>query len=95
MGGLSSLTAGKVLKSQTGWYSSGNGTDAFGFSALPAGYRGYDGYFIGGGSYMYFWSSTEFNSDCAYGMYLRSFSDGAYLLSNNEDVGVSVRCLKD
>ena len=33
-------TAGKVLKSQIGWYSNGNGKDAFGFCALPAGFRG-------------------------------------------------------
>jgi len=30
-------TAGKILKSQTGW--DGNGTDEYGFSALPAGGR--------------------------------------------------------
>ena len=30
-------TAGKMLKSQTGWVDCGNGTDDFGFSALPAG----------------------------------------------------------
>ena len=29
----------KRLKSASGWYSSGNGTDAYAFSALPAGYR--------------------------------------------------------
>ncbi len=55
--GGSFLTAGKVLKSQTGWYSNGNGTDAFGFSALPAGYRGYDGYFTCDGYNADFWSS--------------------------------------
>ncbi len=37
--GDSSNTAGIRLKSTSGWYSSGNGTDSFGFSALPAGYR--------------------------------------------------------
>src|SRR5574344_459914 len=30
-------TAGTKLKSTGGWYSSGNGTDSYGFSALPAG----------------------------------------------------------
>ena len=38
-------TAGKVLKSMSGWENwdkkSGNGTDDFGFSAFPAGYRNY------------------------------------------------------
>ena len=93
--GGSFLTAGKVLKSQTGWYSNGNGTDAFGFSALPAGRRNDDGYFTSDGYNADFWSSTEFNSDCAYGMYLRSFSDGAYLYDGYKSNGFSVRCLRD
>ena len=42
-----------------------------------------------------FWSSTEFNSDCAYGMYLRSFSDGAYLYDGYKSNGFSIRCLRD
>ena len=48
--------AGEKLKSTGGWFKKGNGTDALGFNALPAGYRGekYDG--IGG--YAYFWSAT-------------------------------------
>ena len=33
-----SIVAGTELKSVSGWYLSGNGTDAYGFSALPAGY---------------------------------------------------------
>lgn len=31
--------AGKVLKSASGWSDGGNGTDAFGFNALPGGYQ--------------------------------------------------------
>ena len=37
------LVAGSKLKSTSGWYKNGNGTDDFGFSALPAGYRYYIG----------------------------------------------------
>jgi uncharacterized protein (TIGR02145 family) len=45
------LNAGKVLKSQYEWNEEGNGTDEFGFTALPAGYRDDTGKFIkeGGG----------------------------------------------
>ena len=32
-------TEGTALKSTSGWSSGGNGTDDFGFSALPGGYR--------------------------------------------------------
>jgi len=33
--------AGKSLKATSGWNNSGNGTDDFGFSALPGGYGYY------------------------------------------------------
>ena len=89
-------TAGKVLKSQTGWYGSGNGTNAFGFSALPAGNRFNDGSFYSDGNYAYFWSSTEYYSNCAsYYMNLGSNNDYADLNNYGKDCGFSVRCLKD
>jgi uncharacterized protein (TIGR02145 family) len=37
--GWRGFDAGKMIKSTSGWSSSGNGVDAFGFSALPAGNR--------------------------------------------------------
>ena len=93
---MSSNTAGTKLKSATGWSSSGNGTDAFGFSALPAGYR------YGSGRYDYegddagFWGSTEYSSDYAYSMGLGYYhGDGVDLGYNDKYFGFSVRCLKD
>ena len=79
-------TAGKVLKSTSGWNSSGNGTDVFGFLALPAGSRGSDAHF---------WSSTENGSVGAYVMYLAYNSGSAYLGSYGKNYGFSVRCLQD
>ena len=81
--------AGVKLKAQTGWYDSGNGTDSFGFSALPAGYKYYDVRYFNEGNYAYFWSSTEFNSVCAY------YNDSATRGSSSKGYGFSVRCLKD
>ena len=89
------LNAGKVLKSQTGWYSNGNGTDAFGFSALPAGSRYDYGYFNYDGYHAYFWSATELYTDLAYLMYLYYFNEYAYLDYDFKDFGFSVRCLMD
>ena len=89
------LNAGKVLKSQTGWYSNGNGTDAFGFSALPAGSRYNYDYFNYDGYHAYFWSATELYSDLAYLMYLYYFNEYAYLDYDFKDFGFSVRCLRD
>lgn len=67
--GAVSNEVGAKLKSRDGWFKKGNGTDDFGFNALPAGYRGAiskadDGTISGGkfdgiGGYAYFWSATE------------------------------------
>ena len=95
-----SSTAGAMLKSTTGWRSSGkdsgNGIDTFGFSALPAGIR----YSLGGynseGYGAYFWSSTEDDSDDAYVMNLYYSGAGAGLGNNHHKYyGYSVRCVKD
>ncbi|SOE78327.1 major paralogous domain-containing protein [Fibrobacter sp. UWT3] len=87
--------AGTALKSTGGWYNDRNGTDAFGFSALPAGYRDYDGNYYGEGHYADFWSSTEGNSSSAYSMYLNYDYDIAGLYGSYKYYGRSVRCLKD
>ena len=87
-------TADKVLKSTSGWNSSGNGTDAFAFSALPAGYRNYYGEYFYEGDNAYFWSSTEDDSKFAYNMYLY-YDDGNAYMYNYKYYGFSVRCLKD
>ena len=92
-------TAGKMLKSTEGWNdyegTSGNGSDAYAFSALPAGDRNGFGHFYYEGNLAYFWSSTEYDSNYAYYMRLHYNYDGAYLNGNCKDYGFSVRCLRD
>jgi uncharacterized protein (TIGR02145 family) len=88
-------TAGEVLKAQSGWNSSGNGSDAIGFSALPAGDRDIDGNFINEGEHARFWSSTEYNGSNAFSMYLYYKKEDAGLYLSGKDFGYSVRCLKD
>lgn len=88
-------TAGKMLKSTSGWNSSGNGTDAFCFSALPVGLRYNLGDYYNEGRLAGFWSSTEGDSSSAYGMGLGSDIDGAGLGDYYKDYGFSVRCVKD
>ncbi|MEE3340770.1 MAG: FISUMP domain-containing protein, partial [Hallerella sp.] len=87
--------AGKKLKNKEGWNNNGNGTDAFGFSALPAGYRYSNGYYDDEGDDALFWSSTESTSGYAYDMYLYYYSDGASLYYDDKYYGFSVRCVKD
>ena len=83
---------GNKLKAASGWDDDGNGTDDFGFSALPAGY--YYGSFSNLGSNACFWTATENNSSYAY---FRYFSTGASMYSNyyNKNYRYSVRLVKD
>jgi uncharacterized protein (TIGR02145 family) len=72
------------------------GTDLFGFSALPAGSRRYDGYFNYASTNAFFWSATETSSSYANYWYLNHSNGGFYNFgSTNENYGFSVRCLKD
>ena len=91
--------AGKILKSQTGWKedydgTSGNGTDAYGFSASPAGSCGSNGFFDEGGA-ADFWSATAGGSYAAYRIDLSYYSEFAGFLQHPKEIGYSVRCLKD
>ena len=90
-----SATAGIMLKSTEGWDESSNGTDAFGFSALPAG-DGHNGVaFNSEGDYAYFWSSTEHEGDYACEVFMDNGDDYAKLSRRDRSLEQSVRCLKD
>lgn len=88
-------TAGLKLKSTSGWYDNGNGTDSFGFAVLPAGYRYNDGSLNYEGDYAYFWSSTEYGSNSAYYWFFDYHGDDVYRFGSTKDRGFSVRCLRD
>lgn len=93
VGGYSS-SWGSALKSQTGWINNGNGTDAFGFSAMPvAGWGRDDDIFGHAGDAVDFWSASEFNSYMAYDMVLND--DYESQGSADKDRVQSVRCVKD
>lgn len=89
VGGTS--VAGTKLKSTTDW-SSGAGTDDYGFSALPAG--NYYGSFDSLGSHAYFWTATEYNSSSAYNRDLRTGAS-MYSGSSFKNYQYSVRLVKD
>jgi uncharacterized protein (TIGR02145 family) len=98
-------TAGSKLKSTSGWNDydgvSGNGTDTYGFSALPGGYRYSGGYFYNAGDYSYWWTATEDGSEDAYsrGMGYDDDNGAGDRVSDEHasDKGsaFSVRCIKD
>ena len=83
---------GNKLKAESGWDDDGNGTNDFGFSALPAGY--YNGSFNDLGSGAYFWTATEYSSSYAYRRY---FFTGASMISfyDYKFSQCSVRLVKD
>lgn len=87
--------AGYVLKSSSGWDSDGNGTDAFSFSALPAGGMRKLGEYYEVGDEATFWSSTEYNGVDAFAVSLCNYNNNAILKVNSKSSGASVRCLKD
>ena len=86
---------GTALKSTSGWNDSGNGTDDFGFSALPGGYRYYYyGNFLHAAYRGYWWSSSP-NGGSAW---FRSLYDSNPAINRGSYAprfGFSVRCLRD
>ena len=92
VGGQSS--AGKALMSAGGW-SYGIGTDVYGFSALPAGFRSNGGVFSGEDYNAFFWSSVESSFEYAYFMWLERGKESAFWSTTMKYDWRSVRCVKD
>ena len=83
-----------LLKSTSGWLGNGNGSDAYGFSALPASTCS-NGYFYPTGYIAYFWSSTEEDLQNAWYRSMMNTEDQSYRFSYGKENGFSVRCLLD
>ncbi len=96
-----SATAGKILKATNTWSDKGHykdGTDDYGFTALPGGVRlpqrgKTHQSFVNSGAF--FWSATEVDDDESITLVLRYENDAATLFENYKDAGVSVRCVKN
>jgi uncharacterized protein (TIGR02145 family) len=83
-------TEGAALKATWGWDSDGNGTDDYGFTALPGGVRYSSGFFSSIGYTGNWWSATD-----VWYRYL-SFGDSNVTRSMaGNEIGHSVRCLRD
>ncbi len=88
-------TEGTALKTTYGWNGGGNGTDDFGFSALPGGYRfSSNGYFYFAGNYGFWWSSSPSGGSAWYRNLYYYYPD-IYRFNDNPRFGLSVRCLRD
>jgi uncharacterized protein (TIGR02145 family)/uncharacterized repeat protein (TIGR02543 family) len=92
--------AGKKLKAKSGWNDyngvSGNGTDEFGFSALPSGYRHYGGRFGNAGNQGHWWTASAEYGDIFADDRIMSYN-GDYVAegSNLKEYGFAVRCVGD
>ena len=94
--GTQSTTASSKLKSTSLLWNIGSpGTDNYGFSALPGGYRSDSGSFFEIRNYAYFWTASQFSSNIAWYRHLNIYGSNVSRLYAGKSVGASVRCLKD
>ncbi|MFT6147979.1 MAG: hypothetical protein ACJAUH_000658 [Saprospiraceae bacterium] len=85
-----------VLKSTKGWVdSSGNGTDLYGFNALPNGYINTGGG-AGAGGVICTWATTDIDVAMGRRITINLFDEDTILYSDNAiQVGAGIRCIKE
>lgn len=85
---------GFKMKSTNGWISNGNGSDIFGFTAVPNGDRDAGGGFSSLGMTGTYWTSTEISANAWRLSFNYAHND---ILRHNyyKTSGISVRCLKN
>jgi len=93
--GWRGTNAGTKLKATSGWYDNGNGTNDYGFSALPGGYRFNDGRFYDVGYNGGWDSATEYDSSYAWGRSLGYDHSHVARGYDYKESGYSVRCVRD
>jgi len=88
--------AGTKLKAASGWNNDRNGTDDYGFSALPGGNGLSDGSFDGVGIDGNWWNASEEDGDSNYARResITGFDEDAWGYYGKSDLN-SVRCVKD
>jgi uncharacterized protein (TIGR02145 family) len=93
LGGV--IVAGGKLKKNDALWSTNTGTDNYGFSALPGGFRKFDGSFYSIRDFAVFWSATEDVGSNAWCRDLYGGNGNVGRYSSSKHYGFSVRCLKD
>jgi uncharacterized protein (TIGR02145 family) len=92
---VDSATAGNKLKSASGWIGTGNGSDEYGFRALPAGYRSHIGSSHYSGKEAYWWSATEVDTTYARIRATNYIRSDFAATKMNKLLGYSLRCVLD
>jgi uncharacterized protein (TIGR02145 family) len=94
--GLRGFDASVNIRSTSGWFNNGNGSDIYGFSALPGGF-----YYFASGSFdellttLVFWTSTQVDATYAIDRELYFNTDQIVRNETWKNLGASVRCLQD
>lgn len=90
--------SGEPLKALTGWNYAGtpdnNGTDLYGFAALPTGRRISATKWEKVGSDVYYWSATEYSANDGRYFNINNVYTNSYTYQNSKYYGQSVRCVK-
>jgi uncharacterized protein (TIGR02145 family) len=86
------------LRTKTGWVvrHTDNGTDNFGFSALPGGMRSNDGHFYHIGEEGFWWSAAEDGDGRAFRQAIEPRNNGELTAHGIDKIyGLSVRCVRE
>jgi uncharacterized protein (TIGR02145 family) len=96
LGGLS-VAGGRIKETGTVHWDSPNtgATNESGFTALPGGYRNYDGIFYISGNAGFWWSASEGDATQALYRYVYSNPSNVISSSTQKKDGFSVRCVRD
>jgi uncharacterized protein (TIGR02145 family) len=87
-------TAGSKLKARDGWNEDGNGTDDYGFAALPGGDGYSDGSFNFAGINGFWWSDSEYAASHAYSRLIGYYGESVSTNAIDKIYLFSVRCVK-
>jgi uncharacterized protein (TIGR02145 family) len=94
--GIIVKNVGNKLKATSGWWNNvGNGTDDFGFSALPGGFRTSKGEFNTSGVLGGWWTATEYYPEDKLAIYIWLIDDGVGRRIDSMSYGYSVRCVQN
>lgn len=91
------VAGGKLKESCTSHWQGPNlgASNETGFTAVPGGYRYWDGAFDLLGYYGYMWSSRESDSDRIWSYEMSYDNSGVNMIENNPQDGLSIRCIRD
>ena len=87
--------AGKKLKAENGWNNQGHGTNEYGFTALPGGFRNaMTGDFERIGDWANWWAADESEPPQTFRRYINNQNDDISKYNSNPNSGYYVRCVK-